>query len=1489
MGCADNIFRLYAGEITTKRITVIQPKDKVTDPDVPTDLTGTEVVITCKESTSQSNAEAVAQVSQSVHVDAINGITDLVFDLTNVSNRIKNEGCLLTCDAWIINDSGERLPQGVFEGEVIASPNKADGVVAPDDPTISVEDDTLTVNGDIDTQGSIVLTGTLTAAGDISTSGDLDVVNVNASGTVTAGGDISSGGSITATGDISGDDFNASGSITSGGDITATGDIQANSITVSGDGNVGGKISTDGCVEAGCLALDDQTSNPTLSGTGKSAIWQSDGTGSGDDGDLMVSIFDSLGGSITRTLVDFDSNRSLTDGQLSLLSHLSYDDVNEIIVADRAIETTLNSLFLGEQHKMTSGAENIFFKNLGSDISYFPMWAGLKDQSIVENQDSTGYISPSARTYSDMVSTALGGNPAEGTSADYSDTTTFAVSAAGLGVSTVIAEDIDVDTELEYTVSIEGRAVYSQQISFNTLQASGSTIEWFFDHPVEVHAGTTVFAEIRKRDKATKSDLGVLKVRQGDDGTGRYYSVVHNRLFEDKDLELISPYSKYQSMDFGVDTTGSSIFLRDLSLGSDSALVAHGINTIEAVANGSTIQVKLKDGKKILVESLPVSGASIDGVSVNSVLNQAIVQLNDLFTNGLSFSSQGNPVTDFSLNGSNLTLILQDSTSYTVDVTTLGVDENKFVQSASLVGTDLQLTMNDAQVLTASLSDLDDIDTNTVVSSGVVSGTDIVLTLSDNSTVVIDASTFEASGGNGGATSVVSGEVVGQNLVLTMDDATTVTINAQNMVNGSQLPARSAGWYIAYGNDSGDAVTSAGVISTIASKQPFYAAETLSRREEFIWNHDTNGPYALGIWSGAESAHNDSDVFADSNWEFNFKFLTGGNIKVSESSHNVTVGTLFSSGYTISDTTVLALTFEADGHIALYNITGGGRILIGRTTIAQTGNSVNIFMGGGNQPNAIFPVMTKRLEKWTMVHDELGTQNGVWTNGVDDHTVLKANHGISVGQKYVIDLSGFGRSHSFGFDYTLASTGVSNAEDSLNNTWYYRFTESIRANDNGLGTITLNENATYYTGSQSTGWYANGPAGVISLRYITSGVVEIWSETYGEKIADFDNDITDPVLYLHFGAEEEVTSENLFLLGNYSIQDINQGSQPVVTFRPTVDDQSFDVTESDSLNAQLVASDYIVNQWVEVDAPSWVYLNQNTGLLTGTAPAYTGTSADQIVINCKAANAAGGTTNFQVTLNIQEITYTNTKSLLFEDGDQSYLGANAALLAATLGRNSNGSGSGDEWSFSMWYKGSTHNSGQTIFYFGDNDTVNGGNIELRQTNHNGLKRLRLRYGSGGNHLQLTTPSGSITPSTWQHILVTYDGGTTGASSGDVSSYYSRFKIYIDGALQSTSNTHSNYGYSGGIDADNYRIGRYSSGNYMREALVNQFAVWDSDQSSNISDIYNGGSTQDLSLLSDGPAHYYEIEDSVTTIQDLIGNAHFVGYNLSSSDLVTDTP
>ena len=180
-----------------------------------------------------------------------------------------------------------------------------------------------------------------------------------------------------------------------------------------------------------------------------------------------------------------------------------------------------------------------------------------------------------------------------------------------------------------------------------------------------------------------------------------------------------------------------------------------------------------------------------------------------------------------------------------------------------------------------------------------------------------------------------------------------------------------------------------------------------------------------------------------------------------------------------------------------------------------------------------------------------------------------------------------------------------------------------------------------------------------------------------------------------------------------------------------------------------------------------------------------------------------------------------------------------------------------------------------------------------QINSSGNKVLRFRYGSSNNRLTLQTASGSLTPGTWQHIFISYDGGTTGASSGDINSYYGRFKIYIDGSLETTTNSNNNFGWSSAIDADNFRLGRFTSGNYMRDCRVDELAIWDSDQSSNVSDIYNSGSTFDLSTLSSQPDHWWRMGDGDTypNLQDsgTAANCTFVMYNMTSADIVSDTP
>ncbi len=68
----------------------------------------------------------------------------------------------------------------------------------------------------------------------------------------------------------------------------------------------------------------------------------------------------------------------VTPTEQATLDHFVFNPETNKLEADRAIETTLNSFFLGDIHKISSGGENIFFTNLDSDVDYFPMWAELK-------------------------------------------------------------------------------------------------------------------------------------------------------------------------------------------------------------------------------------------------------------------------------------------------------------------------------------------------------------------------------------------------------------------------------------------------------------------------------------------------------------------------------------------------------------------------------------------------------------------------------------------------------------------------------------------------------------------------------------------------------------------------------------------------------------------------------------------------------------------------------------------------------------------------------------------------------------------------------------------------------------------------------------------------------------------------------------------------------------------------------------------------------
>lgn len=667
---------------------------------------------------------------------------------------------------------------------------------------------------------------------------------------------------------------------------------------------------------------------------------------------------------------------SLNPEQQKTLSHFKFNPETDKLEADRPIETTLNSFFLGDVHKISSGGENVFFTNLDSNVDYFPMWGGVKDQEVPENQDATGIITPSARVYSNnLLTLEIYGPAATSGSVPYARAAAVLANQSIYGQRTIVEETILETDHLFYEVYAgtdeSGILAYEQSITGNALNP-GESLVWWFDHPVEGREGTAIYSTMKKA-ASQDGERTVLNVRESSVVPGAHYVDVYFRLFEDKNLEYISPFLYETGMDFSVDATGTTIILSDQSTG--DALINYPVNTIKAVQEDVGVRVILDDGDKIYINQLDIAQTYIDGAIVTQTLATAVNELNALFQNTGTSSGEVPNITS-----------------------------------------SLAISLVEGQTLNYELTD-------------------------DYGTE------YEWD------TSAVSGVVV------TSD-------NRRKIIGGSGLAA---------------------------------------------------GTYNIPV------------------------------------------------------------------------------------------KAINY-------------------------------------NGEDSETIV---------------------------------------------------------------------------------------------------------------------------------------------------------------------------------------------------------------LTVSTPP------------------------------------FANTKSIQFNNLD--YLGANAALLDGILGRSGNGSGSGDAWTISFWLKPTNSSTGRVLFYYGSNDTTNGGYIEARLTSSN---KIRLQYGSNNNHIKLLAPT-AVTVDAWQHITITYNGGSTGSSSGDINDYYSRFGIYIDGVSQSTNNSNSNYGWSGAISGQNLRVGKLVSGNTLNGEKIDELAIWGSDQSANVSDIYNSGTPFDLSTLTAGPNHWWRMGDGDTypNLQDSgsAANCVFVMYNMTSSDIVSDVP
>ena len=327
---------------------------------------------------------------------------------------------------------------------------------------------------------------------------------------------------------------------------------------------------------------------------------------------------------------------------------------------------------------------------------------------------------------------------------------------------------------------------------------------------------------------------------------------------------------------------------------------------------------------------------------------------------------------------------------------------------------------------------------------------------------------------------------------------------------------------------------------------------------------------------------------------------------------------------------------------------------------------------------------------------------------------------------------------------------------------------------------------------------------------------------------------------------------------------------------------SVSLTEGDTLNYELTADKGVGYEWDLSSVSGVTTVEGNVRKLIGGSSLSAGTYN----IPVKAINYNGEDSQ-TIALTVSTPPFSNTKSVQLDSSD--FLGANASLLDSTLGRSGNGSGSSDAWTISFWIKPTHTTSGRVIFYYGSNDTTNNGIIEIRMTN---THKLRLQYGSANNNIRMVS-SNALANNVWQHVMYTYDGGTTGASSGSISSYYNRFELFVDGVSQTTANTHNNYGWSGSLSGQNLRVGKLVSGNTLTGEKIDELAIWDSDQTSNVSSIYNSGTPFNLDTLSDKPKHWWRMGDGDTYpyLQDsgTAANCVFQMYNMTASNIVTDAP
>lgn len=221
--------------------------------------------------------------------------------------------------------------------------------------------------------------------------------------------------------------------------------------------------------------------------------------------------------------------------------YFKYDPVLDQLVATRPITTTLNSIYLESQIRLSSSGDSMLVTNMEEDIDYHMVMGGIRDHTLTVNHGEKGIIAPFSKIYGKQLLhiQVNGGIGDDATLASYETAFTPPGNESLHALTVKSGQDLNTDDAIWYRIyegsDNTGRKLFEQLFIVTDPIPALTFIQEWADHPNDTKAGKARFAELTLhaggRDKPAAPFMVVASE------TGAPWVEIHIRTF---DIEPIS-------------------------------------------------------------------------------------------------------------------------------------------------------------------------------------------------------------------------------------------------------------------------------------------------------------------------------------------------------------------------------------------------------------------------------------------------------------------------------------------------------------------------------------------------------------------------------------------------------------------------------------------------------------------------------------------------------------------------------------------------------------------------------------------------------------------------------------------------------------------------------------------------------------------------------------------------------------------------------------